>query len=159
MENYPTTTTTTKAPAGARSRGDNVDMTSIVRGKKINPKTGTQTSEDDPNGVWEGRVHNEIQMEHAGHTQTQTVEGAGEVLADTLNKVAGNDGNKTPVEPKPINASQVQNDAKDVSTNAQEEVQADNKIQQGETGPENRTDLTDLRGGASGSNAGPTINP
>ena len=34
---------------GAEGRG--LDATSIVRGKKIYPRTGTQTSDEDPGGV------------------------------------------------------------------------------------------------------------
>lgn len=132
--------------------GDRVDMTSITRGKKINPKTGTQTSEDDPNGVWSDRVYNETQIEHAGHTQTQTTPGAGDMLADTLQKTSGNDGNKTATQSKPTNPHGVQNDDKRARSNKREEVQKDNKVQQGETGPENREDLEDLHGGGSGSN-------
>lgn len=145
----------TEEKKSAENFGDKVDMTSITRGKKINPRTGTQTSEDDPKGVWADNVHNEIQIEHAGHTQTQSTPGAGEMLADTIQKTSGNDGNKTPVQSKPLTAHQTQNDDARVRTTKNEEVQEDHKIQQGETGAENREDLKDLHGGGSGSNVTP----
>jgi hypothetical protein len=127
-------------------------MTSIVRGKKINPKTGTQTTEDDPNGVWADNVHNETQIEHAGHTQTQATPGAGEILADTIEKTSGNDGNKTATQAKVTNENSVQNDDFRARSDKSEEVVKDGQIQQGETGAEDRPDLQDGLGGASGSN-------
>jgi hypothetical protein len=136
-------------------QGENaVDATSILRGKKINPITGTQTSDDDPKGVWADNVYNNIQMEHAAHLLPQTTPGAAEVLADTIKKSAGNDGNVTPTEPKPENEFGAQDDSIKVTISDGEEVNADKKITQGETGPESRPDLQDLSGGASGSNAG-----
>lgn len=161
-----TTTTTTAAgqqseqqPDGVRSFGtdqvdrgdDNLDMTSIVRGKKINPRTGTQTSEDDPDGVYAANVYNPIQLEHAGHTLTQTTPGAAEKHTEVLQSLS-NDGTKGAIEPKPTTPAGVQNDAKDPGPTNQEELTQDKKIQQGETGPESRQDLQHELGGGSGSN-------
>lgn len=64
-----------------------VDKTNIVRGKKINPITGTQTSEDDDEGVWADNVYNEIQLEGAAHTQTQIEPGnVSEEFKDTIDE-------------------------------------------------------------------------
>ena len=164
-----TTTTTTLAPdqgqeqqgaekaaatplgsdEGAEGRG--LDATSIVRGKKINPRTGTQTSDDDPGGVYAANVYNETQIEHAGHTLVQTTPGAAEKHAEVLSSLS-NDGTKTAFEPKPTTEAGVQNDGADATQTQQEELNADKKIQQGETGPEKRLDLNDQEGGGSGTN-------
>lgn len=82
-----------KFPEGVTREGENddVDMTNIVHGKKINPVTGTQTSEDDPNGVFADNVYNEVQIEHASHTITQTEPGADKMMTDTFEQIANDD--------------------------------------------------------------------
>jgi hypothetical protein len=130
-----------------------VDKTSILKGKKVNPRTGTQTSDDDPTGVYADNVYNETQIEHAAHTLPQTTPGAAEVHAKVQASLS-RDGAKTATEPKTTTPAGVQNDdpAAQKGHSMQEELIDDKKIQQGETGPENRVDLQGQFGGASGEN-------
>lgn len=137
--------------AETRSSTDKtVDSTSIVRGKNINPATGTQNDGDQ--GVPAKNVHNEIQIEQAAHTLVQTTTGAAQVLQDQIAAFNSN-GNKTAFEAKPVTTGGVQNDAAAITHDAQEEVLIDGRITQGETGPEKRLDLESKFGGASGSNS------
>lgn len=71
------TTTTTTAP------GSKTDMTNVLRGKKINPRTGTQTSEDDPDGVYADNVQSNIQIEHATHAQEQSTYASGDISVNS----------------------------------------------------------------------------